>query len=78
MPRRSRFAWSRGCVAHKRAIGFDADRLCQACITGHYPSTAGQKLYQIALANAENGTQSRTYESPIAIGNAERPLPAER
>jgi amidophosphoribosyltransferase len=61
-----------------RAIGFDADQLCQACITGHYPSPAGQKLYQIALANAENGTQSRTYETPVPIGTAERPLPAER
>ena len=32
-----------------RAIGFDADQLCQACITGEYPSKIGQQLYQIAL-----------------------------
>ena len=35
-----------------RAIGFDADQLCQACITGEYPSKIGQQLYQIALGNA--------------------------
>ena len=45
-----------------RAIGFDADQLCQACITGDYPTPSGQKLYQIALQNA--GTcGGRTYES---------------
>ena len=35
-----------------RAIGFDSDQLCQACITGEYPSKIGQQLYQIALDNA--------------------------
>jgi amidophosphoribosyltransferase len=56
-----------------RAIAFDADQLCQACITGEYPSSAGQKLYQLALANAENGSEARTYENPVAIGAAEHP-----
>ena len=46
-----------------RAIGFDSDELCQACITGEYPSKAGQELYQIALANGVNGSGARTYES---------------
>jgi amidophosphoribosyltransferase len=46
-----------------RAIGFDSDQLCQACITGEYPSKAGQELYQIALQNAASGTLARTYES---------------
>ncbi|MEX0978191.1 MAG: amidophosphoribosyltransferase [Pirellulales bacterium] len=59
-----------------RAIGFDSDQLCQACITGAYPSPAGQQLYQVALANDATGTQSRTYESPVAVGTAERALPA--
>ena len=36
-----------------RAIGFDADQLCQACITGDYPTPYGQKLYQIALQNVD-------------------------
>ena len=43
---------------------------------GEQVRPAGQKLYQIALANAENGTQSRTYETPVPLGTAERPLPA--
>ena len=34
-----------------------ADQLCQACITGEYPTPAGQELYQIALKNA--GTHDR-------------------
>ncbi len=30
-----------------RAIGVGTDELCQACITGNYPTPSGQKLYQI-------------------------------
>lgn len=37
-----------------RAIGFDRDQLCQACITGEYPTPAGQQLYQIAQRQAES------------------------
>ena len=48
-----------------RAIGFDSDQLCQACITGEYPTPCGQKLYEIALkADACGG---RTYESAAAL-----------
>ena len=51
-----------------RAITFDADQLCQACITGEYPSQAGQDLYQIALQNADAPKAGRTYESkPVAV-----------
>jgi len=53
-----------------RALGRPAEELCRACITGRYPTAHGQKLYQIALANAkvvaENGSDGRperTYES---------------
>jgi amidophosphoribosyltransferase len=51
-----------------RAIGFDTDQLCQACITGEYPTPCGQKLYQIALNNARANVAQRTYESeqPVA------------
>jgi amidophosphoribosyltransferase len=53
------------------ALDRPASELCRACITGHYPTPHGQKLYQIALANAEiaasgNGTGGkavRTYET---------------
>jgi amidophosphoribosyltransferase len=48
-----------------RAITFDSDQLCQACITGEYPTKAGQELYQIALAKAGTASKERTYERRI-------------
>ncbi len=48
-----------------RAIGLDSDQLCQACITGEYPTPCGQELYQIALRN--NGDTQRTYESSVVV-----------
>ncbi len=45
-----------------RAIGFDSDQLCQACITGDYPTSCGQELYQVALGNAGRELSGRTYE----------------
>ncbi len=45
-----------------RAIGFDGDQLCQACLTGEYPTACGQELYQIALQNSRTGRKERTYE----------------
>ncbi|MDP6442186.1 MAG: amidophosphoribosyltransferase [Pirellulaceae bacterium] len=35
--------------AISRAIGYPPEELCQACITGEYPTPAGQKLYQAGL-----------------------------
>jgi amidophosphoribosyltransferase len=49
-----------------RAIAFDSDQLCQACITGDYPSKAGQDLYRIALQNDDTGGGKRTYEVQAA------------
>jgi len=47
-----------------RAIGFHSNQLCQACITGCYPTPWGQKLYNLAVENSRNGdTTRRTYES---------------
>jgi amidophosphoribosyltransferase len=46
-----------------RAIGFDRDQLCQACITGEYPTPCGQELYQVALDNMRNKTEGRTYDT---------------
>jgi len=46
-----------------RAIGFDSDQLCQACITGEYPTPCGQELYQVALRNARANVVARTYET---------------
>jgi amidophosphoribosyltransferase len=46
-----------------RAIGFDQRDLCQACITGDYPTDKGRELYQIALKNtAVSASCQRTYE----------------
>ncbi len=50
-----------------RAIGLDAGQLCQACITGEYPTPCGQKLAQQALDNHRNGVTKRTYETPAAM-----------
>jgi amidophosphoribosyltransferase len=49
-----------------RAIQKPASELCQACITGQYPTPWGQKLYQIALENharPEGNSGRRTYET---------------
>ena len=53
-----------------RSIGLPAERLCRACITGEYPTPAGERLYQLALRDHTNGgSNGRTYERP-----AEPPL----
>jgi amidophosphoribosyltransferase len=55
-----------------RSVGRPVGDLCQACITGRYPTACGQQLYQIALDNAraaDNGASrklGRTYEVPPA------------
>jgi amidophosphoribosyltransferase len=46
-----------------RAINLPSGELCQACITGQYPTPCGQQLYRIALASAGKGNSgARTYE----------------
>jgi amidophosphoribosyltransferase len=52
-----------------RAIRLDGGQLCQACITGDYPTPHGQRLYQIALDNHGRGDGSgRTYEARQPAG----------
>jgi amidophosphoribosyltransferase len=46
-----------------RSIGLDASSLCQACITGRYPTPAGEQLYEIALQDSEGPPRKRTYET---------------
>ena len=47
--------------------GFPTDHLCQACVTGRYPTACGQHLYQIALDNRGSKPDSqRTYEQLAA------------
>lgn len=47
-----------------RCIDLPARDLCQACITGDYPTPKGQQLYQLALKNGNGAAKSkqRTYE----------------
>jgi len=47
-----------------QAIGLHEDRLCRACITGHYPTSAGDRLYQLAIRNRHAEGNGRTYETP--------------
>lgn len=56
-----------------RAINLSEQQLCQACITGQYPTLHGQRLYNIALNNFSNGNlqnqtacSQRTYEQLAA------------
>jgi amidophosphoribosyltransferase len=44
-----------------RCIGIEPEYLCRACLTGHYPTPTGERLYQLALREASNG-EGRTYE----------------
>jgi amidophosphoribosyltransferase len=53
-------------AAIARCIGIDAEHLCQACITGEYPTPAGQRLYEVALRNRNGGVRGRTYETASA------------
>ena len=49
-----------------QAVDLKADQLCQACITGQYPTPCGQQLYQIAYENSQQGSGGqRTYELPV-------------
>jgi amidophosphoribosyltransferase len=51
-----------------RAIGLPTDHLCRACITGKYPTPAGEKLYQIALENNGHGrSHGRTYDAEATV-----------
>ncbi len=48
-----------------RCIDLPAEKLCRACITGEYPTPAGEQMYQLALRKHSGGDSSgRTYEHP--------------
>jgi len=47
-----------------RCIGLPEDSLCRACVTGEYPTPAGEQLYQLSLLETEGG--GRTYELPLS------------
>ncbi len=54
-----------------RAVGFRSDQICQACITGRYPTPCGQELYEIALNDLRRSDgpedNRRTYERQRAL-----------
>jgi amidophosphoribosyltransferase len=45
-----------------RCIRLPTDKLCRACLTGEYPTPAGERMYQLALRNHDSGDEGRTYE----------------
>ena len=52
-----------------RCIRLPAEKLCRACITGDYPTPAGERMYQLALRHHEDGNgNGRTYEAPKGCG----------
>ncbi len=56
-----------------RSVSLASDRLCRACITGEYPTSAGQRLYQIDSAcrtSADGSSKARTYELTAAASCA--------
>ncbi|SMP38034.1 amidophosphoribosyltransferase [Neorhodopirellula lusitana] len=54
-----------------RAINLPEEKLCQACVTGKYPTPVGQHLYQIACDNRGTPVDSqRTYEQLAAVVDA--------
>jgi amidophosphoribosyltransferase len=56
--------------AISRAIQMEKNQLCQACLTGSYPTEHGQRLYGIALNhNGQNG--HRTYEELVSVGQSD-------
>jgi len=51
--------------AISRAIGFDPNELCRACIVGDYPTEGGRNLARIALQNYQSNVAGRTYEAEV-------------
>jgi amidophosphoribosyltransferase len=48
--------------AISRAVGFPQHQLCQACVTGKYPTDYGQFLFEQDLADVGKGCERRSYE----------------
>ncbi|MGH7202551.1 MAG: amidophosphoribosyltransferase [Planctomycetaceae bacterium] len=50
-----------------RSVGVESGSLCQACITGKYPTAAGRRLYQLALNTTDRPENGRTYDAPLVV-----------
>ncbi len=54
-----------------RSVSLSPERLCRACITGHYPTPTGQYLYQIENnGGSSSSAGARAYE-PVAAASDE-------
>ena len=55
-----------------RAIDLPAEALCRACVTGQYPTPAGQRLYQIQVDSlGQDGPEERDQRPfDVAVGTA--------
>ena len=54
-----------------RCIKLPEDRLCRACVTGHYPTPAGEQRYQLELLKPTEETNGRPpcrVAQPAAVG----------
>jgi amidophosphoribosyltransferase len=51
-----------------RCLGLPEDKLCRACLTGQYPTPAGERLYQLAWMNRNGSPNGRTYELAATSG----------
>ncbi len=45
-----------------RCIGLEPSHLCRGCLTGKYPTSTGERLYQLSLRNRNGTVNGRTYE----------------
>jgi amidophosphoribosyltransferase len=53
-----------------RSVGLSSERLCRACITGHYPTETGQYLYQLgagSTCSAPNDRDPRRAYEQVAV-----------
>ncbi len=58
--------------ALSRCVNLPEDRLCRACVTGQYPTPAGERRYQLELrkpaSEESNGRQPCRVAQPAAVG----------
>jgi len=59
-----------------KSIGFTESDLCQACVTGKYPTPAGQRLYQIDLEAVGDSVLSADDDDRLARAYETRRTPA--
>jgi len=62
--------------AISKALEHPPESLCQACLTGEYPTECGEKLYQLSLNNRQNGDD--TERKRLVEGDLEPALPSAR